>query len=202
MLANDIRPSTSPWNAPTILVRKKNGATQIVCDYRELNKVTKKDTYQLPHVKDVLDKMHGAVYWSTLDAASAYWATPLRETKKRRLFQYNGENTNLMSRLSDHMDDIVVFSPTWPSHLESLRKVFQRLREASIRLKASKCVIGSNKVEFLGFELPNVGIHLQRRFTEAINNFRKPSNRKEVRRFLGLAGFYRDFVTGKRLGDL
>ena len=85
MLANDIiRPSTSPWNAPTILVRKKNGVTRLVCDYRELNKVTKKDTYPLPHVKDVLDKMHGAVYWSTLDAASAYWAMPHRETDKEK----------------------------------------------------------------------------------------------------------------------
>ena len=85
MLKNDIiRPSTSPWNSPIILVKKKNGENRFVCDYRGLNHVTKKDTYPLPHVKDVLDKMHGSKYWSTLDAASAYWAMPLREVDKEK----------------------------------------------------------------------------------------------------------------------
>ena len=72
MLVNDvIRPSSSPWNAPLILVKKKDGSTRFVCDFRGLNDVTKKDTYPLPNVRDVLDSMHGARYWTTLDAASA-----------------------------------------------------------------------------------------------------------------------------------
>ena len=85
MLNNDIiRPSSSSWNAPVILVKKKDGPMRFVCNYRGLNDVTKKDMYPLPHIRDVLDKMHGAKYWSTLDAVSAYWSMPLNETEKEK----------------------------------------------------------------------------------------------------------------------
>ena len=73
MLSNGIiRPSYSPWNAPVMLVKKKDNSTHFVCDFRGVNEVTKRDTYPLPHITDVIDKMAGSKYWSTLDAASAY----------------------------------------------------------------------------------------------------------------------------------
>ncbi len=85
MLDNEIiRPSTSPWNAPIILVKKKDNSLRFVCDFRGLNDVTKKDAYPLPHIRDVIDKMNGAIFWSTLDAASAYWSMPLAETDKEK----------------------------------------------------------------------------------------------------------------------
>ena len=75
IVTNDIiRPSKSHWNSPILLINKPDGSSKFVCDYRSLNSCTKKDTY--PHIKDVIDKMYGASYWSTLDAASAYWAVP------------------------------------------------------------------------------------------------------------------------------
>ena len=84
MVRNGIRPSKSPWNAPIILVDKKDGSKRFVCDYRNLNHCTKKDTYPLPHVKDVIDRMHDSKYWSTLDAASAYWCIPVQENDKEK----------------------------------------------------------------------------------------------------------------------
>ena len=85
MLENGIiRPSSSPWNSPIILVKKKDGTMRFVCDFRGLNDVTKKDTYPLPHIRDVIDKMHGSNYWTTLDAASAYWSMPLKEEDKEK----------------------------------------------------------------------------------------------------------------------
>ena len=80
MIQNEIiEPTYSPWNSPILLVKKKDNTTRFVCDYRELNKVTKKDAYPLPNIQDVIERMSGTKYWTTLDAASAYWSMPLAE---------------------------------------------------------------------------------------------------------------------------
>ena len=222
MLENDIiRPSSSPWNAPVILVKKKDNSMRFVCDFRGLNDVTKKDTYPLPHIRDVLDKMHGAKYWTTLDAASAYWSIPLAEADKEKTafsvprgkFEFNVTpyglcnagasyqrmiDINLAGLPSDrilaYMDDIVIFSKTFSEHLQSLEQVFQRLRLSGVSLKLSKCVFASKTVDFLGFELSQSGIKPQSRLTDAVLNFGQPKTRKELKSFLGLAGFYRAFV--------
>ena len=78
-----IPPSSSRWNSPIILVKKKDNTTRFVYYFRGLNDVTKKDTYPLPHIH-FIDKMEGAKFWSTLDAASAYWSMPLSETDKEK----------------------------------------------------------------------------------------------------------------------
>ena len=85
MVENEIiRPSSSPWNAPVMLVRKKDQTMRFVCDFRALNDVTKKDTYPLPLIKDVVDRMGGSIFWTKLDAASAYWSMPLEERDKEK----------------------------------------------------------------------------------------------------------------------
>eukprot|EP00794_Sanderia_malayensis_P010612 gene10612-11737_t len=181
MLANNIiRPSNSPWNSPIILVKKKDNSMRFVCDFRKLNDVTKKDTYLLPHIKDVPDKMSGSRYWSTLDPGSAYWSMPLHEedgektafSVPRGKFEFNVtpyglcHTGALYQRLMDiclsglppdlvlaYMDDIMIFTPDFDSHLQQLETVFTRLRSAGISLKASKCVIAHRKVDFLRYEL-------------------------------------------------
>ena len=223
MLRNGIiRPSYSPWNAPVILVKKKDNTTRFVCDFRGVNDVTKKDTYPLPHIKDVIDKMAGSQYWSTLDAASAYWSIPLSETDKEKTafavprgkFEFNvmpfglsnsGASYQRMmdiclsglrtDKVLSYMDDIVVFSATFNEHVRDLKAVFECLRTANVTLKASKCVFAAQKVEFLGFELSVDGIKPQKRLTNAINQLPHPESKKELRRFFGMAGFYRTFIT-------
>ena len=222
MLENDIiRPSSSPWNAPIILVKKKDNSMRFVCDFRGLNDVTKKDSYPLPHIRDVIDKMEGARFWSTLDAASAYWSMPLAEDAKEKTafsvprgkFEFNVTPYGLCNagasyqrmiditlsglqsdRILAYMDDIVIFSKTFEGHLENLEQIFQRLRSSGISLKLSKCVFASEQVNFLGFSLSREGIKPQSRLTDAIEQFQCPSNKKELKGFLGLAGFYRAFI--------
>ena len=222
MLDNDIiRPSSSLWNAPIILVKKKDNTMHFVCDFRGLNDVTKKDPYPLPHIRDVLDTMKRTRNWSTLNAVSAYWSMPLAETDKEKTafsvprgkIEFNVTPYGLCNegasyqrmidiclsglspdRILAYMDDIVIFSQTFPEHFDHLEQIFQRLRLSGISLKLSKCVFASDKVDFLGFELSTIGIKPQSRLTEAIHNFGHSSTRKELKSFLGLAGFYRAFI--------
>ena len=222
MLDNGIiRPSSSPWNAPVILVKKKDDSMRFVCDFRGLNDVTKKDSYPLPHIRDVIDRMEGAQFWTTLDAASAYWSMPVAEEDKEKTafsvprgkFEFNVTPFGLCNagasyqrmmditlsglpsdRVLAYMDDIVIFSGNFQEHLQNLEQVFQRLQSSGISLKLSKCVFACNKVNFLGFELSKGGIKPQARLTEAIDNYKRPETRKELKGFLGLAGFYRSFI--------
>ena len=165
--------------------------------------------------------MEGSNYWSTFDAASAYWSIPLSEGDKEKTafsvprgkFEFNVTPYGLCNagstyqrmmdmclsglrtdRILAYMDDIIVFNKTFEDHLLSLRSLFERLRTGNISLKASKCEVGYSKVNFLGYELSSEGIRPQERLTEAINSFKRPECRKEVRRFIGLTGFYRSFI--------
>eukprot|EP00794_Sanderia_malayensis_P010295 gene10295-11356_t len=97
-------------------------------------------------------------------------------------------------RILAYMDDVVVFSRTFNEHLVNLEKIFNRLRTSGISLKLSKCLFASDKVDFLGFELSREGIKPQARLTTAIQSYKTPSTKKELKGFLGLAGFYRAFI--------
>ena len=85
-------------------------------------------------------------------------------------------------------------SKTFEEHLQSIETVFERMQESNIALKLSKCIFASHKVDFLGFVLSNSGIRPQSRLTEAISKFEQPKTKKELKGFLGLAGFYRAFI--------
>ena len=217
-----IRPSSSPWNAPVMLVRKKDQAMRSVCDFRALNDVTKKDTYPLPLSKDVVNRRGGggggSIFWTKLDAASAYWSMPLEERDKEKTafsvprgkFEFNVTPYGLCNagasyqrmidimlsglpsdRVLEYMDDISVYSPTFREHLESLRMVFQKLRETGITLKLAKCQFVCESIDFIGYNISKDGVKPLSTLTETINSFSRPSSKKELKRFLGMIGFYR-----------
>ena len=202
MLHNDIiRPSESPWNCPIILV-KKRGKTRFVCDYRDLNKKTKSDTYPLPNIKDCVERMEGTKFWTTLDAAAAYWSVELEERDREKTafsvphgkFEFNVMTFGLKNagatyqRLMDiclsglppdrviaYLDDIIIFSKTFEEHVREVDKVLERLEVAGITLRPDKCTFGSNDVSYLGYHLSEQGIQPQKSLVDAIQMFRPPA---------------------------
>lgn len=181
-----IRPSTSPWASPVVLVSKKDATLRFCVDFRRLNDVTVKDAMPLPRIDDTLDALHGARWFSTLDLKQGYWQVPIEEQHKEKtafrtsgggLFEFNRMPFGLcnapatFSRLMDtaltglswkiclaYLDDIIVFAATWQDHLQRLRQVFQRLREAGLRLHPDKCTLGAKQVGFLGHQVSAEGI--------------------------------------------
>ena len=215
--------SCSPWSSPVVLVKKKDGTTRFCIDYRKLNAVTRKDSYPLPRIDDALDALSGSRYFSTLDLQSGYHQVAMHDDSKEKtafiahsgLYEFNVLSfglTNappnfqrLMSKVLHgldwkicliYIDDIIIFSASYEEHLARLRLVFNRLRDANLKLKPSKCRFASQSVDFLGFVVSSKGISPDSSKIEVVKSFPVPKSVKEVRSFLGLCNYYRRFVEG------
>ena len=223
MLASDvIRPSNSPWASPVVMVKKKDGSLRFCVDFRQLNAATVKDAHPLPRIDDLLDALHGARWFSTLDLKSGYWQVPIMERDKEKtafrtssgqLYEFNQVLFGLcsapatFSRLMDrvlsglhwetclfYLDDIIVFSSTWEEHLARLRQVFEWLRHADLKLGAEKCAFTAKEISYLGHRVTEEGLLQDPALLVAIREIPPPKTATEVRSFLGLAGYYRCYV--------
>ena len=223
MLASDvIRPSNSPWASSVVMVKKKDGSLHFCVDFRQLNAATVKDAHPLPRIDDLLDTLHGARWFSTLDLKSGYWQVPIMERDKEKtafrtsswqLYEFNQVPFGLcnapatFSRLMDrvlsglhwetclfYLDDIIVFSSTWEEHLARLRQVFERLRHADLKLGAEKCAFAAKEVSYLGHRVTEEGLLPDSALLAAIREIPPPKTATEVPSFLGLAGYYRRYV--------
>ena len=222
--SNVIRPSNSPWVSPVVMVRKKDGSLRFCVDFRQLNAATVKDAHPLPRIDDLLDALHGAKWFSTLDLKSGYWQVPISEQDKEKtafrtssgqLFEFNQVPFGLcnapatfscfMDRVLAglhwetclfYLDDIIVFSSTWEEHLARLREVFERLRHAKLKLGAAKCTFAAKEVSYLGHSVTEEGLLPGPSLLAAIRDIPPPKTATEVRSFLGLAGYYRRYAKG------
>lgn len=175
---NIIRPSQSPWSSPVLLVKKKDGSSRFCVDFRKLITVTKRSNYPLPSIEDILSYMGKSEYYTTLDLYSGFWQVPIREQDKELtafiapghgLYEFNVlpfgfcNAPSTFQSLADkvfhgmkwkdvliYLDDIVIFSETFEEHLEKLGKVFERLRQAGLTLKTTKCIFAEDEVKLLG----------------------------------------------------
>ncbi|KAL2231154.1 UNVERIFIED_CONTAM: Transposon Tf2-12 polyprotein [Sesamum indicum] len=218
-----IRPSTSPWGAPVLFVKKKDGSMRLCVDYRQLNRVTVKNKYPLRSIDDLLDQLKGATIFSKIDLRSGYWQLRIAENDipktafRTRYGHYEFlvmpfRLTNapaafmaLMNRTFqeylDHfvivfIDDILVYSKDRDEHEQHLRIVLQILKEKELYAKLSKCEFWVNQVLFLGHVVSGDEVMPDPSKVKAITEWRVPKNATEVRSFLGLAGYYRRFVEG------
>ena len=218
-----IRPSTSPYGAPVLFVRKKDGTLRMCIDYRALNKITIKNRYPLPRIDELLDQLHGSTIWSSLDCASGYHQVRMQEdsiAKTAFRTRYGSYEflvlpfglTNAPSAFMAWMhgilrpfidkfvvcflDDILIASRTPQEHLFHLEQVFAALAANKVLLKASKCKIATSHVDFLGHTLTPQGIAVDQRKVAAVQEWPRPANVHDIRSFCGLVGFYRRFIGG------
>lgn len=216
-----IEPSTSPWSSPMRLVVKP-GKVRLCLDARKLNNVTKKDAYPLPSIEGIFVRLPKANIISKLDLKDAYWQVGLSDEAKpltaftvpgRPLYQFvvmpfglcNAPQT--MCRLMDslippdlrnsvfgYLDDLIIVSEDFPSHISVLVRIAEEFKKANLTLNIEKIYFCVTQVKYLGYIIGNGGIKTDPDKIEAITKWPVPKTIKQVRGFLGLAGWYRRFI--------
>ena len=220
--AGHIRPSSSPFGAPVLLVKKKDGSMHMCVDYRGLNDITEKNNFPLPRIDDLHDQLATASYFTKLDLYSGYHQIPIRpgdEPKTAFTSRYGTYEflvmpfglTNAPATFQTamnalfydwldvfvivYLDDILVYSPDVDTYRDHLTKVLTRLRDNKWYCKLKKCAFATTHVEYLGHIISNGTIAIDQSKMDAVRNWRTPmKNLREVQSFLGLVGYYRKFV--------
>ena len=218
-----IRPSSSPWGAPVLFVRKKDGTMRMCIDYRATNRVTKRMSHPLPRIDECLEQLYGAKYYSSIDLKSGYHQIRIRKedipktsfNTRYGSYEWVVLPFGLMNAppvfqktmnavLGDcvdkfamvYLDDILIYSKTKEDHHQHLRCVLERLREAKLIANLKKCDLFKTELEFVGFQVSAHGILPSKKKVQAIQDWPVPSNVQEVRQFVGLASHYRRFIKG------
>lgn len=222
MLAEGIiRPSSSPYSSPVILVPKKTGESRFYVDFRSLNAITVKDRFSIPTVDELLDKLYGAQVFTKLDLRAGYHQIRVfaDDTPKTAFRTHDGHYEFLVMSFGltkapstfqvamnqifcqylcmfvlVFFDEILVYSPDWERHIAHLARVLEVLRLNSFYATYSKCEIGKNSLQYLGHIISGKGISVDPEKIIVVENWHVPTTVKQLRGFLGLAGYYRRFV--------
>ncbi|KAL0164855.1 hypothetical protein M9458_040608, partial [Cirrhinus mrigala] len=216
-----ITPSTSPASAGFFFVKKKDGGLRPCIDYRGLNEVTIKYRYPLPLVPSALEQLRSAKIFTKLDLRSAYnlvriragdeWKTAFSTTSghyEYRVMPFGLSNSpscfqafvnevfrDLLNRcVIVYIDDILIYSNSYPEHVQHVRKVLKRLISHQLYAKEEKCDFHQSRISFLGYIISPEGVAMDERKVEAVLRWPRPSTLRELQRFLGFANFYRRFI--------
>ena len=221
LLKGWIRPSSSPYGSPILFVKKKDGGMRMCVDYRAVNKMTVRNSYPLPRIDDLLDKMTGASIFSCLDLQQAYHQIRLNQddipktafTTPQGLYEYmvlpfglsNAPSTfqavinsilgpELRHCCLVYLDDIVVFSKTPEEHLHHLQMVLAKLQSAKLYAKLSKCRFALSSIKYCGHVLDAKGVLPDPDKVQAVLDWPTPVDVHQVRQFVGLAQYFRKFM--------
>ncbi|GBN30436.1 Retrovirus-related Pol polyprotein from transposon 297 [Araneus ventricosus] len=208
-----IEESSGPWASPIVLVKKKDRSTRFCVDYRKLNEITEKGSYPLPRTDDTLDALNGSQWFTTLDLKRGYWQVEIRPEDREKTAFTTGQGlwqfkvmpfglcnapatferlmeTVLRGLSSEawlvYLDDIIVVGRTFEEHLNNLRKVFQRLQKANLKLNPKKCRFYQKEVAYLGHVISEEGVKTDPEKIKAVVDRPRPDKIHELRSFLGL----------------
>ncbi|GBG75187.1 hypothetical protein CBR_g19700 [Chara braunii] len=218
-----IRPSSSPYGAPVLFVRKKNKNLRLCIDYRKLNAQTIRNADPFPCIDNLLEQLGGAQFLSKLDLKSGYHQLEIRkEDRYKTAFKtryghfewlvmsfgltnapatFQAAMTTEFRHMVDryvliYLDDILIYNRSLEEHVEHLRTVLERLRQAKYKANRDKCEFARQELEYLGHYVTPQGIRPLAYKIEALRVWPEPTNTTDVRSFMGLAGYYQRFITG------
>ena len=212
------RINNSEWAAPTFIIPKKNGTVRFISDFRELNKRIKRKPYPIPKIQDLLLKLEGFKYATSLDLNMGYYHISLCPFSKRLctivlpwgkyeyqklpmglcnspdIFQEKmNELFNDLEYVRTYIDDLLIISnESLEDHLDKVGKVLKKLQAAGFKVNAEKSFFAKDELEYLGFKITREGIMPLPSKVEAIKNIAAPTTKKQLRSFIGLINYYRD----------
>ncbi len=216
-----IRKSTSPAGAPILFVKKKDGSLRLCVDYRKLNEMTIRNSYPLPLISDLLDRVKGAKIFTKLDLKSAYNLVRIKEGDEFKTafrtryghYEYLVMPFGLKNApatfqhfindvLSDYLDefvisyidDILIYSKDIKEHHTHVTKVLIRLLENNLYLNLEKCEFDVEETTFLGYVISKRGLEMDKDKVKAVLDWPIPKNVKEIQSFIGLCNYYRIFI--------
>jgi len=213
-------PPDSAWAAPIVVVPKADGGWRMCTDFRRLNELSVPDPYPLPRIDDLLDKLGKAKYLTKVDMSKGYYQLPVARDAIPltgfvtpfghfcwRYMPFGLRNapatfSRLVSKLLvgcdsfcvGYLDDLLIFSETWEDHLKHIRIIFRKIREANLTLKLSKCEFAAAELDYLGHHVGLGKLQPREQKVQALLQFPRPTNRKSLQRYLGLAGYFRRFI--------
>lgn len=224
---NMIKESTSPFASPALLVKKKTGDWRLCVDYRRLNAYTVKNKFPLPVIEELFEELHGAKWFTTLDLKSGFHQIMVHEDDQYKTafqthhghFEYKVMPYGLTGApatfqfVMNHIlaallrkcvvvfiDDILIYSKTFEDHVKHVQLVFQLLHDHNLKVKLSKCTFAKQQLRYLGHIISPEGVSTDPSKVQDVQKWPTPMNVKDLRGFLGIAGYYRRFI--KKFGML
>ncbi|XP_077531284.1 uncharacterized protein LOC144143395 [Haemaphysalis longicornis] len=213
-----IEKSKSSNHAPVVVVRKPDGTIRLCIDFRELNRLLVCDREPIPRI-DVLLALVAKKFFSKFDFTKGYWQVPMApESREMTAFSSSSGLYHFkympfgiktapavfarlmravlgnLNHVYHYFDDVIKATDTWDEHLEALQQVFQRVEAAKLTIKPSKCEVGEHRVSFLGHQIGESKVEPLEKTLDKIKDAKTPVTKKAVQSFLGLTGYYRNFI--------
>ena len=206
------------WACPMFTISKPDGSLHSLADLRKLNRRIKRHPFPIPKIQDMLQKLEGFMYATSLDLNMGYYHILLTPNASRSCtvvlpwgkYEYlrlpmglcnspdifQEKMSGLMEGLEfarAYLDDLLLISKgTFDDHLDKLEQAFTRLSAAGLKINASKSLFCKAELEYLGYRITRTGIRPVTKKVEAIQKLKPPTKRKELRRFIGMINYYRD----------